>query len=154
MGSDSKSVLPPSKQRQGQERRQKSCLTTKDAMESVRASSNRQPVCPSRISRDSHKSVSLNAFDTPSVPAFVRSVRQRSWVVSHPRFWKFWIFKNIFENTNFFRWFSSMFLEIKIFYHVQTQELDFPHQKKGFGSYRILDLVRTFGIPIFKGSPL
>ena len=70
-------------------------------MESVRASSNRQPLCPSRISCSSHKSVSLNAFDTPSVPAFIRSVRQRSWVVSHPRFWKFWIFKNIFENTNF-----------------------------------------------------
>ena len=73
MRSDSKSVLSPIEQKQGQERRQKSCLTTKDALEPVRESSNHQPVCPSRISRGSHKSVSLNAFDTPSVPAFVRS---------------------------------------------------------------------------------
>ena len=154
MGSDSKSVLPPSKQRQGQERRQKSCLTTKDAMESDRASSNRQPVCPSRISRDSHKSVSLNAFDTPSVPAFVRSVRQRSWVVSHPRFWKFWIFKNIFENTDSFRWFYSMFLEEKIFYHSATQDLGSTNQKKRFGSYRIPYHVHIIQSHTFKGSPL
>ena len=48
-----------------------------------------------------HLSLSNNSFDASPARAFVRSVTGRLLKRSSSRLWKFWIFKNIFENTNF-----------------------------------------------------
>ena len=66
------------KRKQKHEESQKSWLIASVAVESVRAKPvrrRRRSISKFRIS--SLKSVSLDAFDTPSVPAFVRSVTQR-----------------------------------------------------------------------------
>ena len=90
------------KRTQGHEESQKSWLIASDAIESVRARMFRQPRSKAssqlRISHGSFKSVSLDTFDAPSIPAFVRSVAQRLQDTSQPRFRKLRIFKNIFIN--------------------------------------------------------
>ena len=56
-----------------------------------------------------HLSLSNNSFDAFPVLAFVRSVTEHFLSHSSSRFWKFWIFKNIFENTSFI---SMVFLNV------------------------------------------
>ena len=91
-----------------------------------------------------HHSLSVSSFDSPRAPAFVCRSHRASWDVSHQDSGSFEFSKIFSKIRTAFSWFSSMLLGEKILYATQILEIDSNDQEKGFGSYRILDHVRTF----------